>query len=82
MIKFFEHLIMTAKRKPIPVVAPKSNPDSMKFKPDVLNAPMGPEAFLATRNQPSGAHKTEDQKTKNKQKIKNQLRKLQDPNDF
>lgn len=54
--------------------APKDK-NKFSFKPNILSAPMGPERYLATKNQPSGAHTLKERKPKAKQKLKNELRK-------
>ncbi len=73
---YLKKIIKAAKKQPTPVVAPKPDKNTIKVKRDKpWKAPMGPAAFLATQNQPSGPHVVEKNKPKNEQKDKNKLRK-------
>ncbi len=70
-----KRIIVAAKKVPQSVNLPKSDSVSVK-REEPWKAAMGPEAYLATKNQPSGAHK--NKKNVPRHKIKEQLRLSED----
>lgn len=71
---FANKLIQSSKDKMYTVKPQGDGKDIVKVKHDpLMKAPMGPEAYLATVNQASGAHKNK-QKDVKRQDIKQKLR--------
>lgn len=73
-MRFFINKIIMAKKSK-PVIPAAADPNVLKVKVDEpWKAPIGPEAWLAQKNQVSGPHTLKEHKEKNKQKFKNLLR--------
>jgi hypothetical protein len=67
-------IVMAAKKQPMPVKMPNKN-DSISIKrEEPWKAPTGAAAYLATVNQPSGAHVPKKNREKTKQEMKKKLR--------
>lgn len=74
--KNFLRNIIARKKKPIKVELPNDNKNKFKVETNPLGGRMGPEAYLATKNQSSGFETPLKHRKKTKQKQKNELKNI------